>query len=1132
MGKQNKERKKKKKNYRDHHHRHRHHQQNRSGSSLLPGIPFTNFINHASMPINRKRSLSPNTESSFTKDGSDEQKRSTLSSYFSKFKQSFLSPSPTAETKDNDSQPNESPAEVNIDHDSLTNFTPSDKRRRLSIQGHPSPQQIPRSSVAYSAQFLPRQRSYLIIYNGVKTNEEELNNDLEVRVTAKELQSSTNDRDDSPLLDLPPAPNSDIILGGGEIDEKVAVEEEKDDNGNVAEFQEVIEYAPLYQDESGNIVRPPFINLDPRERYQLLQLKRSIETSEALQSRIKYMVNPNETQSRKIKGTNKVETSTQTHDIDYLNTKLSFKRKSGPHSLIQQRPLKKQKRRGFAMPVLEYDITPKEPVVSISSLNGVLGEVSKPKFKDLTIVEDKKITRIIPREDEEPISKKFAKPSGTGNRDLFGREDTSTLKLDDNYIKQTDSISDIIKLKDNLEETNKTKKVSVGPSSGFKFNIKKDDFKEVLDAIKENDKMLENTKSTKSGLFEEKKPEEKTSLFSNDSKPLFLFGGSKKPEQPSLFTKSDNDSKEPPKISFGGQPAQTKEAPKFSFGKTATPEEPKLLLNNNKEKSEEPKTSSLFSFGSTEEKKTTDAPKQVLFGDKKDSESEKPLFSFGGPKKDAGTAPTFSFGGKKESTPASLDDKKDTPSISFSLTANKKEEEKPKLDEAKPLFSSSGATSKDSTPSIPNTASPTPFSFGVQAKDDKKDEQPKSGLFSLPQSKTDTATLAGSTFKFGTSNDKSQKRQLDDDNAKTETEKKDKNENQQSVTKKVDFETPASTTPQPILFSFGSATSSNSKPAFNLGANTTEKNTSTPSTPSVATSTPAPAPGSGSGPGSTLTNNATNAPNVGAFSFNTASKPTPPPVGNPNFKFAAGITPPSGAKPLFNFSVPASSSTPTFGGFGQTPAFGGSATGASPAFGQSNNTGGAFGQSNNAGGAFGQSAPPSVFGQSSSSNNNTFGQSSNMFGSKLATNITTGPANTAFGSRPATPTFNFGGATNPAGSTNPAMPAPLPSGVPLFNFTGSKESTPDPATIFGQHNANRSASSTPFGNTMNNNMFGQQAQPQTQPQQQPNMFGATSNPANNSFTFGGANGAPTINGGVPTPVVNPRRIIQPRSRRR
>ena len=90
------------------------------------------------------------------------------------------------------------------------------------------------------------------------------------------------------------------------------------------------------------------------------------------------------------------------------------------------------------------------------------------------------------------------------------------------------------------------------------------------------------------------------------------------------------------------------------------------------------------------------------------------------------------------------------------MTANKKEEEKPKLDEAKPLFSFSGATSKDSTPSIPNTASPTPFSFGVQAKDDKKDEQPKSGLFSLPQSKTDTATLAGSTFKFGTSNDKSQ----------------------------------------------------------------------------------------------------------------------------------------------------------------------------------------------------------------------------------------------------------------------------------------------------------------------------------------------------------------------------------------
>ena len=1081
------------------------------------------------MTINRKRSVSPNTENSYAKNNFDDPKKSTLSSYFTKFKQSFLSPSPTSERINNESQQQQQIVsnDFNIEDDSLTNFKPSDKRRRLSIQGHPSPQEIPRSSVAYSAQFLPRQRSYLIIYNGVKTNEEELNNDLEVRVTAKESQDSIDDRDESPFVGLPPAPHSDVILGCGGND--ISDDEEQEEQ---AQFQEVIEYAPLYQDESGNIVRPPFINLDPRERYQLLQLKRSIETSEALQNRIKYMVNPNETHSRKIRGTNKVETSTQTHDINYLNSTLNFKRKLEPLNSIHDRPVKKQKRRGFSMEPFEYDIKTIEPVVSTTSLTGVLGNVSKPKFKDSTAIEDNKITHIIPREDEEPILKKFAQKSASGNRDLFGRQDTSNLKLDDNYIKQSDSISDIIKVKDNLDNSKTTKKNTVGPSSGFKFNINKDDFKEVIDARRENDKMFNSSKAVNTALFGQKSDDknEKEELATKDSKPLFLFGEPKKLEQSSLFNKTDSDKKEAPKFSFGGQPTQSKEAPKFTFGKTITPEEPKESIDSGKERLEELKKPSLFSFGKTEEKKpTVDSAKVGLFGNKKESESSKPQFSFG-TKKDTENAPVFSFGGKKESTPASLDDNNDTPSLSIS----KKEEDKPKQNETKPLFGFSGATSKDSTPSTPNTTSSTPFTFGGPQKDEKKEELVKSGLFSFNQNSAGTGTLVASTFKFGGSTeDKPQKRQYDNDDE--EAEKKDKDEEQQSITKKVNFNAPASTTPtttttpQPILFSFGSATSnSHSKPAFQLGTNITENKASAPGAASVATSTPVPP------------TTATSAPSAGAFSFGAAiTKPAPPPTtGNPSFKFAAGITPPTGTKPLFNFgattvptptpapapvavagavagAVPATSSTPNFSGLGQTSAFGGAS--ASPAFGQPNITGGAFGNA----------APASVFGQPSG---NTFGQTSNMFGNKLAVSIASAPTNNAFGSRPTTPTFNFGATTNPAVNSNPVLPAPLPNAVPLFNFTGSKESTPDPASIFGQHNGNRSASGTPFGGSMNNNMFGQQQQQQ----QQLNMFGAGTNSTNGSFGFGGGanSGGPVVNGGVPTPVVNPRRIIQPRSRRR
>ena len=162
----------------------------------------------------------------------------------------------------------------------------------------------------------------------------------------------------------------------------------------------------------------------------------------------------------------------------------------------------------------------------------------------------------------------------------------------------------------------------------------------------------------------------------------------------------------------------------------------------------------------------------------------------------------------------------------------------------------------------------------------------------------------------------------------------------------------------------------------------------------------------------------------------------------------------------------------------------------------------------------------------------------------------------------------------------------LSQNAPLFNFTGSKDPTPDPATIFGNHSRG-SRESTPFGSSNGATVagFGQVPPSQLQPSQQQlvGMFGLSllqPQPAQPSFAsgfgqaptlqfsfnaglqqttnsgslgfganpntvgnFGGFGGfgagaagvsSPTPSAGFPvkTPQVNPRRVIVPRSRRR
>lgn len=1161
----------------------------------------------------RKRSLSPNTETSFNNQNYNQnssESSNKLSNGSLKFK-----PSTTA-TANESYKSNQSTTysprgrkqdqidnDIDLDGSLLTNFESSDKRKRLSIQGHPPASGIPRSSV-YNSESLPQNklRSYLIICTNLKTSEEELNNDLEVRVTTKDnynrsigvsdVEDSSLSRDVSPFVNLPHAPNSDIITGAAKYNDEYD-DDKIGDGGSVVYNEGALvvqkEFGSLYQDEDGNLIRPPFINLDPRERYQLLQLKRSIELSESLQKRIKYMINPNETNGKRIPETNKVEMSTQTHDLNYLSTKLNFKKRSPSLSFDRtevSRPIKKPKRKGFAMKEFLYDVNEEKPVYSTSSLNGALGSISKPKFNSQPKTQDKSMIQIIPREDEEPSFKTFGNKTGR-DRETFGVTNNAKLTLDPEYLKKTSSssISDIIKLKEPTTlESSKPNKPTTGPSSGFKFDIKKNDFESIINDRKQNQEIL-----AKSKLANETVPENVKSTDLTQSAKTGLFGFKSVPSQEALKKKrnlSDSESDDKPPV------------PSFLFGSANTSKPATPSLFGNKEKSST--TTSLFNITNpkSNEDKDTATTKKPLFGKpstESETKSDKPRFTFGAPA--SSNKPTFSFGktpdsAEKEATPNSkpslfgdafkASDKTESsttskPSFSFgfnnatttpfSLGGGEKKDTTPS---STPFTLGKTDTTKDDTKPTETTSlfgdksksgSTTPFTFGQKddkAAGDSKEEDklasttkpPSTGFtFGAPAKTTEsndgskgesnndaasstTATTTTTTltpFKFGITN----KASTDAEDKKTE----------EPATKKFNFATPSTDKPS-TPFSFPSANdSSTSKPAFSLGGigttdNKEKKDTS--SSPSITQSTTAPP----------LTSS--------TFSFNT-KKPDAPAttattdadaaksLSNSGFKFAAGVNPPSQTtsnKPpsIFNFGAASRpSATPVFAGFGQPPqpanTTGGAFGGKSP-FGQGTNN--AFG---NTGGIFGNktAATPggNVFGGMNNQSSTSTPATTNVFGGPTAGAATTN----VFGSRPTTPAFNFGGAATttaaPAAAAAPSGFGAIVNKPPLFNFTGSKESTPDPASVFGQQN--RSGTSTPFSSGgvgagapgVAGNVFGQ-------PGQQPGIFGGTTN--NNSFTFGGAPSAPAASGvpGVPggmnmpvvTPAPNPRRILHPRSRRR
>lgn len=755
------------------------------------------------------RSVSP--QSKDEEPAKKKQKSSGISRLLSFFKTSIASPSTTTTPIDDQIITTEM---EDIDSIPLVSEFPSSKKKRMSIHALTgnNGDNVPRSvSISNNLGF------YQSYYNSIQTEREQLSKDLERRLSsaydnglvqeaAQESNSNArnysinpivettkdndnNSRDISPLLVIPTANNTVLKHF---VDEKIG-----DDGPIIIEH----EFPLLYTDGEGNLARPPFINLDPRERYHLVQLKRSIEASESLQNRLKYMIDPQETKSVDVRK-NKVETSTQTHTISYMEKSLHFpgiKRKlTSNHRQKFKVNEKRKNSRGFFSGEHVYDLAKDKKKVELAKiknkLDGYLGNVNKPEFKANSEVKDSPtITEINVGNDEDKVNKfnvnqKKTVDERAGLDEFLVSNTTPKLSLDPEYIIESDRISNIIKLKEIAEKKAASAKKSETskPSSGFKFEVNKSDINEIIDKRKQDEvstvKFQENTaKEAKPGFeFGSSSTEKEKPSFSFGEKPkstedlgtLKLSFGAQKTSTEATpkfsFGKSDSSTDEAPKFSFGKSTDNTvKEAPKFSFGNKDTEKSaPKFSFGKAVEKDTEeggavePKESETpkFSFGIKETKKTEDTPK-FSFGAVNNSKTEEtPKFSFGGTKDSEksdepakvsfGSAPESKSEFPKFSFGASSESKSETPKLSFGSALEVKKSEAPKF------------SFGDSTEPKPALAETPKFSFGASAEPEQATEKPKptfsfGGLGAKPAfsigAKPEAAVSSKPTFSFGKS---------------------------------------------------------------------------------------------------------------------------------------------------------------------------------------------------------------------------------------------------------------------------------------------------------------------------------------------------------------------------------------------
>lgn len=1033
------------------------------------------------------RSVSP--QSKEEEPAKKKQKGSGFSRLLGFFKSSTTSPPTTTNPIDD-----QITTEIeDIDSIPLVSEFPSSKKKRMSIHALAgnNGDNVPRSvSISNNLGF------YQSYYNSIQTEREELSKDLERRLSsaydnglvqeaAQDSNSNArnysinpaveslkdyeyNSRDISPLLVIPTANNTVLKHF---VDEKLG-----DDGPIIIEH----EFPLLYTDGEGNLARPPFINLDPRERYHLVQLKRSIEASESLQNRLKYMVDPQETKSVNAKK-NTVETSTQTHTISYMEKALNFpgiKRKLTTSHRHKFKVNKKQKNvKGFFSGEHVYDLVKDKKTVVVAKvknkLDGYLGNVNKPEFKGNSEIKDSpSITVITIGNDEDKVNKfnvnqKITVNERVGLNDFLVSNITPKLSLDPEYITESDRISNIIKLKDIAEKkaANIEKPESSKPSSGFKFEVNKSDINEIIGKRKQDE---ESTVKFQKNTAKEAKPDfEFGASKTGKEKPSFSFGENSK--------NIDDASKieSAPKLSFGTPKSSTQVAPKFSFGKldNSTDEAPKLSLDKTTDNSakEAPK----FSFG------------------KKDTEESAPKFSFGKPTEREGGAveskksetPKFSFGSATESKKS-----EEAGKFSFgSLNQSKKTEETPKFS-----FGTVGGKNID-------PAEPVKFSFGAPPEAEKS-QAPKFSFGTAPESTSESPKLS-----FGTALE----------TKKSETPKfsfGDNTEPKQSLTEapKVSFagsvEPEQSTVKPKPSFNFGSQ---GAKPAFSIGATPDTAVTNKPKFSLQKSETSKSGAGSEEDPepkskrtntgvfGATPPSNTestpfgaavgkllfgpTEVPKASAFSFKPkvhdftfgslnkdslivfGSKPTAAPV------FGSKPT----EVPAFGLATRSKEATPfesgkkpfTFGGDSgglfdnaSKPAFSmdSSQSQTQPAF--------PFGDNKDAGKPFGSATP-------NSRTATPFGFAANSGANANAAGAAPGAASgSVFGNVPSKSTFDFqfgGGATPTAPVAAPTAFAP--GGVPGSGFFNRSASNTPP--IFGFQNNDNGMNMNPAMNTPNSQLY-------------------------------------------------------------
>lgn len=1028
-----------------------------------------------------------------------------------------------------------------VDSIPLQNDFSSSKKKRLSIQGHLSnnSDHVPRSSVVTNN--LGFYKSY---YDNLQTERQESSNDLERRMSTiyddaimkdgvgNVVSVSNENAKFNPLLEKVKNTEPSLSRDGSPLLSEVkqnslipfqfnAAHEDQSRSRSPAEH----EFAPLYKDTEGNLVRPPFINLDPRERYHLLQLKRTVEASDAARRRLKYMINPNETKSQPI-ANNKVETSTQTHDVTYVSNKLNFSNTKKQLAASEKyRITKKPKntRGGFCNEIF-YDLDEVKSKIEKrkNKLDGYLGNINKPDFKMNDESSERKTQMEIGNDDDEISSTINSRHVKTTN-DRFGLEDSllnnkkPSFKLDENYVAQTSKLSNIIKLKED-EKTDHSKdnasnadqsKDRVQPSSGFNFQLNKNDMESIVSKHNKDEESITNHEkaSTSNGkpTFSFKPSSKDNTLptpasLNSSSKPLFSFGddsnkknqdastlaptfafGKQEPEKknaaPSFaFGKTENKEEPKPAFSFGKTETDkdNKSAPTFSFGNTAkksdgptslfsaknTEDKPdesaskrKRSLTNDDSENAATASKPLFSFGKSEKSKNESTPTPFSFGEK--SEAPKPLFSFGS--KDSSTsAPLFGSGEKKSETPQPL----------FGGKTDTKE------DESKPSFG--GTSDKDSLPkpvfgsnANKNVESAKPlFSANSELKDqaskplfggELKEPKPLFG-----ESKEAAKPLFGGLGNFG---------------GPTKTSLEEKKEE-----------------PQKPLF--GGNIEKKDEVSRPLFGNISEKKDE-PSKPSFSFSQPSKATTDG-------------------FSFGAKND-------KPSFSFGGSQnntkdTPAfGGAKPLFNITDDKQNDEPpakrpmfSFGNTSKPSLFGGNTPQPNPSSSGPKPPAFSFGAKDSTPGVGSKPSTPPIFGL----NNNT--------GSGNAFN------NQAVGSNPAVPTkpsfeFNFGATTLP--SINPAPPSNPPASAPAFSIGGPSRSNTPQAPAFGGMSTNNIVAPQPsFGG------FGQQ-------QLQANLFKPNQSAPPPAFLFGGASrgGTPVSmmgqgqpqpnmfgnpsNGGTPTPPI-------------